>query len=272
MPAHLNTDRIYEVVNAGSLAGGMHLFDSIDSTNTWALGQCDEGRDLPFVCFAEHQTKGRGRRGRHWISPECANIYMSLAWPFQLPVNNLGILSLMQGVAVVQCLHQLGVETAEIKWPNDVLVNGSKIAGILIETTAIRKNSCKAVIGIGLNYRMPDNFEPESSMRWTDLVHVYPGTLPDRGEVAACLLKAVMVMCQRYQQYGDELVSDYADELDALAGRQVQVLHEDGRQLLGTTLGVTARGELRVLINGSEQVFSSADISLISDDRDVAKC
>ena len=272
MPAQLNTDRIYDVIDAGALTGGVHLFDSIDSTNAWALSQCDEGRDLPFVCFAEHQTKGRGRRGRHWISPEGANIYMSLAWPFKLPVNNLGLLSLMQGVAVVQCLHQLGVETAEIKWPNDVLVNGNKIAGILIETTAIRTNSCKAVIGIGLNYRMPDNFEPESSMIWTDLAHVYPGALPDRGEVAASLLKAVMVMCQRYQQYGDELVSDYADELDALAGRQVQVLHEDGRQLLGTTLGVTARGELRVLINGSEQVFSSADISLIPDDRDVAKC
>ena len=263
MPAQLNTDKIYEVVNDGVLPGGLHVFDSIDSTNAWALEQCDEGRELPFVCFAEHQTKGRGRRGRHWLSPERANIYMSLAWPFKLPVNSLGMLSLMQGVAVVRCLRRLGITSAEIKWPNDVLVNGSKIAGILIETTAIRPESCKVVIGIGLNYRMPDDFVAESAMTWTDLAHTCPGPLPDRGEIAASLLEEAITMCQRYQQSAASLVADYADELGVLENRPVQVLHEDGRKLTGTTMGLTARGELRVMIDNTEQTFSSADISLL---------
>ena len=263
MPAQLNTDRIYKVVDDGVLPGGLHLFDSIDSTNAWALKQCDDGRELPFVCFAEHQTKGRGRRGRHWLSPERANIYMSLAWPFKLPVNNLGMLSLMQGMAVVNCLRKLGISSAEIKWPNDVLVHGRKIAGILIETTAIRPESCKVVIGIGLNYDMPEDFVAESAMACADLAHVCPGPLPGRDEVAASLLEETIIMCQRYQQAAASLVADYADDLEVLNNRQVQVLHEDGRKLVGTTLGLTSRGELRVMIDNSEQTFSSADISLL---------
>jgi BirA family biotin operon repressor/biotin-[acetyl-CoA-carboxylase] ligase len=188
---------------------------------------------------------------------------MSLAWPFKLPVNSLGMLSLMQGIAVVHCLHKFGVSSAEIKWPNDVLVNGSKIAGILIETTSVRAESCKVIIGIGLNYQMPEDVITDSTMKWTDVAHECPEPLPDRGEIAACLLQEAMAMCQRYQQSAAALAADYADELAVLNNRLVQVLHEDGRKLVGTTMGLTARGELRVVIDNREQTFSSADISLL---------
>lgn len=272
MPAQLNKDSIYRVLDAGALAGGVHLFDSIDSTNAWSLQQCREGRSLPFACFAEHQSKGRGRRGRHWVSPQRANIYMSLAWPFDLPVDSLGMLSLMQGVAVVRCLRQIGIGRAEIKWPNDVLVNGDKIAGILIETTAVKAGSCTAVIGIGLNYRMPEDFVAESTMLWTDIVHACKAELPDRSDVAARVLQECMVMCQRYQQQGVALVAEYQGELGALANRKIRIQHEDGRRLRGTSMGVTGRGELRVLVDGREQVFSSADISLIPDVEGGSSC
>jgi BirA family biotin operon repressor/biotin-[acetyl-CoA-carboxylase] ligase len=263
MPAQLNKDRIYDVIDDGALTGGVHLFDTVDSTNAWSLRQCEQGRELPFVCFAEHQTKGRGRRGHHWVSPERANIYMSLAWAFKLPVNSLGMLSLMQGIAVVQCLRRFDVEAVEIKWPNDVLVNGAKIAGILIETTSVRAESCKAIIGIGLNYQMPEDIITESTMAWTDVAHARPQPLPDRSEIAACLLQQAMAMCQRYQQSAAALVADYSDELEVLVNRSVEVLHEDGRKLTGTTMGLTTQGELRVMIDNREQRFSSADISLL---------
>jgi BirA family biotin operon repressor/biotin-[acetyl-CoA-carboxylase] ligase len=242
--------------------GGVHLFDSIDSTSDWSLRELRQGREPAFVCIADHQSKGRGRRGRHWLSPPDANIYCSLAWHFELAADRLGVLSLAQGVAVIKALEKIGINNAWLKWPNDVLIKGEKIAGILIETSDVRKDSCNVVIGIGVNFRMPDNITPESGMRWTDVAHSNSAMPADRNRLLAILLDEAVSMCRLYQQKADAILADIKAELDVLNNREVNVHLDNGDRLTGKVLGVNERGELRVLVKGKERVFNSADVSL----------
>ena len=258
----LDKKTVMQLIEDGSFPGGVHLFDTINSTNDWALEELKQGRELPFVCIADHQSKGRGRRGRHWLSPPGANIYMSLAWHFELAVGKLGVLSLAQGVAVIKALKKIGINDAWLKWPNDVLINDEKIAGILVETSGVRANSCNAVIGMGVNYRMPENIVSETDMCWTDVAHSTDDIIPDRNVLAAMLLNEAVGMCRLYQQKSTALLSDYKHELDVLTGKDVNVYCENGDQLTGTVLGINEIGELRVLIKSNERVFNCADVSL----------
>ncbi len=262
MANEINKEIVLQLIEEGSFPGGVHLFDSIDSTNDWSLRELRQGREPAFVCIADHQSKGRGRRGRHWLSPPDANIYCSLAWHFELPVDKLCVLSLAQGVAVIRSLEKIGINNAWLKWPNDVLIEGEKIAGILIETSDVRTDSCNVVIGIGLNFHMPEDVTPESGMRWTDVAHSNSTMPADRNRLLAILLDEAVGMCRLYQQKANAILSDIKAELDVLNNREVSVHLDNGDQLTGKVLGVNSRGELRVLVNGNERVFNSADVSL----------
>ncbi len=262
MANKLNRNRISQYLEEGSLAGGLHLFDSIDSTNAWALSQCKQSREMPFACVADQQSQGRGRRGRQWLSPPDANIYMSLAWRFKLPLKKLAVLSLVQGVAVIKALNKAGVGNAKLKWPNDVLINGNKIAGILIETTGARNEACDAVIGIGLNYRMPDDAVQEAGMRWTDVCRETHTLSVSRDQMTALLLNESIAMCKRYQNKHMSLVDEYREEIESLMNQIMNVQTDEGTQIIGQAIGVTSAGELRMLIDGQEQIFNSAEVSL----------
>ena len=262
MANEINKEIILQLLEQGLFPGGVHLFDSIDSTNDWSLAELKQGREPAFVCIADHQSKGRGRRGRHWLSPAGANIYLSLTWHFESAVGKLGVLSLAQGVAVIKALGKIGISNAWLKWPNDVLINDEKIAGVLIETSAVRANSCNAVIGIGLNYRMPENIRPESGMRWTDIAHSNCASLPDRNKLIAVLITEAVAMCRLYQQNTTAIMSGIKSELEVLNNRNVSLHLDNGDRLAGAVLGVNEMGELRVLVDGKERVFNSADVSL----------
>lgn len=258
----LDKETVLQLIEEGLFTGGVHLFDSIGSTNDWSLAELKHGREPPFVCITDHQSRGRGRRGRHWLSPPAANIYMSLAWHFELPADQLGVLSLAQGIAVINALRQAGIRQAWLKWPNDVMINANKIAGVLIETSAMRANSCNAVIGIGLNYQIPENSMPESAICMTDVAHSGSAGLPGRNNLLAILLKETVSMCHLYQQKATAILADFKHELEALNGKIVSVHAEKDDWLTGTVLGINDTGELRVLVAGHERTFNSADVSI----------
>lgn len=263
MTNELNKETLLQQFDDGLFAGGIHIFDSVASTSDWASAELRLGRQTPFVCIADHQSKGRGRRGRHWISPPGANIYMSIARHFELPPEQLGLLSLAQGVAVIRALTGSGVKGAWLKWPNDVFIKQDKIAGILIETSQLRPNSCNVVIGIGLNYRMPAGAMPESGIHWTDVVQAAgSGPVPDRNDMVMMLITEVVKMCDHYQENTLSIFKELQAELGALTGKDVSLHLDNGNLLEGTVLGINQRGELRVRVQGHERVFNSADISL----------
>lgn len=268
MPDTLDSDTITQQLAQADdiLPGGVSVHASLDSTNAWSMRRCRAGAVTPFACVADSQTQGKGRRGRRWLSPPRSNIYLSLVWPFERAVNEMGPLPIVIGKAVVDVLRSLGIDDAVQKWPNDVLLNANKLAGILIETVNIGKVGCTAVIGIGLNWRMPATAVIDTDTGWTDVSRCLrdrgESDLPDRNFLVASLLRACCASCRSYQQRGAALLSDSREMRALFSGQQVKVLPENGLPVQGLALGLTADGELRVRVDGAERVFSSADVSL----------
>jgi len=233
------------------------LFEKTDSTNEQALLKVKQGSVLPLACFAEEQTQGRGRRGKVWISPPGGSVYLSLAWQFDLPVSELGGLSLAMGVAVARVLKGIGLRQIGLKWPNDVLVDDRKIAGILIETTQLSSISTTAIIGIGLNFKLSDQLQVKPDQPWTDVV----SSSNRKIELAGLLLRECMVICESFTQPECDLMAEYR-EYDICTQQPVNVYLEEGLVLQGMVVGFEASGEIRVLIDDDERLFNSAEISL----------
>jgi BirA family biotin operon repressor/biotin-[acetyl-CoA-carboxylase] ligase len=271
MPEKLDTNRIQHALGDKC---SVNLFESLDSTNEWVLQKIREGESIPFACFAEQQTQGRGRRGKHWVSPPLCNIYMSLGWMFELPVSQIGVLSLAIGMAVVKALEKTGIQNAMLKWPNDVLVDDKKIAGILIETARINDKNTSVCIGVGLNYHLSDTLLPGGlsevpDQLWTDVVtSLNHQPESGRNQLATLLLQECVAMCERMPQEQEKLIKEFQDQYDACAQKAVSVMLDNGVQLQGIACGVTPTGEIRILIDGEERVFNSAEISLRKQDQE----
>ncbi|MGB1091882.1 MAG: biotin--[acetyl-CoA-carboxylase] ligase, partial [Oceanobacter sp.] len=122
---------------------------TVDSTNTYLLEQAADHMGKRFAALAEMQTGGRGRRGRHWVSPFGKNIYLSLLVTLPGEVGQQFGLSLVTAIAVEQALTKQGIDGISLKWPNDVYLNGRKLAGILLEARQSQPGFCQVVIGIG---------------------------------------------------------------------------------------------------------------------------
>jgi BirA family biotin operon repressor/biotin-[acetyl-CoA-carboxylase] ligase len=239
------------------------LFEKTDSTNEQALLKVKQGCVLPLVCFAEEQTQGRGRRGKVWVSPPGGSIYLSLAWKFALPVNDLGCLSLAMGVAVARVLKNIGLQQVGLKWPNDVLVGDKKIAGILIETLRITRQAATVIIGIGLNYKLPKELQDAAAQSWTDIVSSMGMEFqPGRNKIAGLLLRECMDICESFAQARHELMMEYQQQHDICLRQAVNIYLDDGRLMQGVVAGFEDNGEIRILIDDEEKLFNSADISL----------
>jgi BirA family biotin operon repressor/biotin-[acetyl-CoA-carboxylase] ligase len=125
-------------------------------TNSRLLAITDLPAGKADVCIAEHQSAGRGRRGREWLAPFGGGICLSLSWTFPEPPPQLGALSLAVGVALLRALGSHGASGVRLKWPNDVLVNERKLGGILCELRAEAGGPAYVVIGVGLNARLAE--------------------------------------------------------------------------------------------------------------------
>ena len=237
------------------------VFGEIDSTNDWALQQCVENHPLPVACCAEAQRHGRGRRGRSWASPRSSNIYLSLAWPFYRPLAELGPLALVAGISVARILSAYGVP-ARLKWPNDVLVDGRKIAGVLIESRIRAGRASEMIIGVGLNVAMPAAEGRSIDQRWTDLLSVYGGEQGlERNRLVAELLQQLMDHCRIFEAQGFAALRSEWERLDLCRGQMIEV-RQDEQCWVGEARGVDDQGALVVHTEQGERAFNAAEVSL----------
>lgn len=235
---------------------------ALDSTNAELLRRGIPGAGAQ-VLLAERQTGGRGRRGRAWASPLAANLYLSLGRRFESGLARLGGLSLVAGIAVVEALHGLGVAEARLKWPNDLVVVREaalrKLGGILVEGGGEYAGPARAVLGIGLNIRMPAAAAATIGQPWIDLRTLGAGL--SRNQVAAALLARLLPALDRFDAEGlAPFLSAYA-RYDALAGQPVRVLAGEG-EYAGTALGLAADGALRVRTASGERSVHAGEVSL----------
>lgn len=255
--------------SANERIAGLEVAWSIDSTNSELLRRRAPEGGGAEILLAERQTGGRGRRGRVWASPLAAHLYLSLARGFGGGLARLGGLSLVAGVAVAEALKTLGFDGVRLKWPNDVVVVAPdglrKLGGLLIEGSGEHAGPARAVIGLGLNVRMPDAVARDIDQPWCDLAGLSvqaSRALPDRNTIAATVLAHLLPALDVFDADGlAPFLSRYA-ALDALAGQAV-VLHSPNTTQSGTALGLAEDGALRLRFDdGREQHVHAGEVSV----------
>lgn len=240
------------------LAGLDVLFET-DSTNAHALRSPVPARGTQ-AWLAERQTAGRGRRGREWTSPLAAHVYLSLARRFEGGVAALQGLSLAVGVAVADALHGLGYRQVGLKWPNDLLADGRKLGGILVEVGGDAGGPLRVVVGLGINVAMPASAARGIDQPWCDLASLSSAP-PSRAAVCVALLDALLPMLARFERDGLAPFLDGWARHDLLAGHAVRVI-EGRREHLGVAMGITADGALRLRHDDGERRYHAGEASL----------
>jgi BirA family biotin operon repressor/biotin-[acetyl-CoA-carboxylase] ligase len=243
------------------------LLDEVDSTNDW-LSRLPADQQHAHAVLADAQTDGRGRRHKDWFSPAGGNVYFSLGWRFEHTDAGLATLPLLAGIALCRALATCGLEGHGIKWPNDVLVQGEKLAGILVEMQSAPEGPALAVIGAGINVRMPPFGQAAAGRRidrpWTDLAASLPADRapPERNRLTAALLNELLVALADFQRDGFEPFRSAWQDWDLLQGQQVE-LDLDNRTLAGKARGVDHSGGLRLeQQDGTIKVFHSGEVSV----------
>lgn len=230
----------------------------IDSTNAELLRRGASAGVQALL--AERQSAGRGRRGRRWESPLAAHLYLSLQRRFEGGIAALAGLSIAVGVAAAEALRGLGFAQVGLKWPNDLLAQGRKLGGILIEFGGEEGGVVRVVIGIGINVRMPAVAAAGIDQPWIDLAALAP-SLPSRNAIAAAVLGAQLAALREFAAGGLTPFLPRWQALDACAGKPVEVLAGDRREA-GIALGIDASGALRVRHGDDERRYHSAEVSL----------
>ncbi len=243
-----------------TLLSDIEIHFELDSTNRYLLALAKKGAASGYVCMAEYQFEGRGRRGRKWVSPLGRNIYLSLLWHFTDVVHSLGGLSLAVGVALARSLKQIGLHDVELKWPNDIYWQGRKLGGILIEIFGEASGPCCVVIGFGLNKQMDTTSGDEIDQPWVDLDTALGHSI-SRNHLAGILIGGMLQALCDFERLGLEHYLPEFQNFDAILGKPV-VLRMGSQLVMGVARGVDKEGALLVDSNGHIQRYYSGDVSV----------
>ncbi|MDP2759279.1 MAG: biotin--[acetyl-CoA-carboxylase] ligase [Sideroxyarcus sp.] len=247
-------------------AGGVVQLDILDhatSTNAILLQRAALGAPSGGVLAAEWQSAGRGRLGRAWHAGLGDALTFSLLWRFECGLGALSGLSLAVGVAVLRALHELGVHDVTLKWPNDILLAGDKLAGILLEAQGDMLGPSAVVIGIGLNLAVSEAARAAIDQPVGDLAAAGV-PLTERNRVLGLLLKHLLRVLDEFTAHGFGALRTEWERNHAFQQRDVKLALADGTQVTGQVRGVTDEGALRVETAEGEQVFHAGEISLRS--------
>jgi len=222
--------------------------------------------DLPAgrfdACLAEFQTAGRGRRGRRWLAPFGSGLCLSVNWTFRDAPAALGALSLAAGVAVLRALASLGVAGAGLKWPNDIVHEGRKLGGILIDLRGEAAGPAYVVVGVGLNTRLSAQAFAALRAEGSEAVDLATlGAAPRRSSMAALLVGEFALALEEFDARGFVAFADEWRCADALAGRPVRVLQGRDSQD-GVARGVDPDGALVLETGGARRRILSGDVSV----------
>lgn len=238
----------------------IHVLPESPSTNAHLLARatvCGE------ACLAEVQTAGRGRRGRAWHMPAYRNIALSVVWHFERGAGALAGLSLALGVAVRDALHAFGVPALALKWPNDILGDGRKLAGLLLDVQGEAHGPVRVVVGVGVNVAVPAADAAAIAQPFVDLQTLLPHVRPiDRNQLAGLLIRHLRAVLREFADSGFAPFHARWEQAHAYAGRPVRIVGEQ-EMFDGIAEGVTADGALCVrAADGRARYVQAADVSL----------
>lgn len=227
----------------------VHYHQTISSTNEFISRQINQLKKGD-LCLAEYQTAGRGRRGRQWLSPFAGQLIFSFYWTID-PKKALDGLSLVIGLAIAEALN------AKVKWPNDILLSGRKLGGILVEI--INKNGLlNLVVGIGINVKLPQS--TEISQPYAQLTEQDPSI--DREKILIKVIQRIYSRLAQFEEKGinEEFMQQWIN-YNEFFGDEVNVFTEQGA-ISGIEQGIDKRGYLKVITDEGEQYFNAGEVSL----------
>ena len=234
----------------------VEVFPAIDSTNTYLIegGKSCAGR----LCSAEIQLGGRGRRGRQWFSPFARNLAISMGFATVHDMSELGGLSMVAGLALVDVLQSLGIQGVGLKWPNDVLIAEAKVCGILVELVTV-SGATEVVVGFGVNVALDSRDIAQIDQSVTDLRR--HGVTLDRTQLLILFAKSVRKHIAHFDQHGFSRFKRAFDAVHTLQGQQCRILMGD-HEIYGEVVGVADDGGIQVRSDGQVHVYHGGEISL----------
>jgi len=259
-PDILSVNELESIRKTTWIGKKIHYFESIDSTNNSAKKMAEEGAEHGTLLVADEQTSGRGRRGHAWASPKGSSIYMSLILKPEIEPNNASMLTLVMALAVVKGIKDsTGLET-QIKWPNDIVIDGKKVCGILTEMSTQIECINYIVIGAGINVQnetFPKEVEDIASS-----LYLKSGKKQNRASLIESIWEAFEIYYEAYLKTQDmhELVNEYNRNL-ANMHKQVKVL-DPIDTYEGKAMGITEKGELIIDTWESRKLVSSGEVSV----------
>lgn len=239
----------------------IRYFESIDSTNFKAKELAEQGFPSGTLVVSDEQTAGRGRRGRSWESPSGTGIFMTLMLKPEINPNNASMLTLVSALAVAKAINEVTGLEAQIKWPNDIVVNGKKICGILTEMSAQFDYINHIVIGIGINVHN-EAFPEEIAHMASSIMLESGGNRYRRAEIIEKILEYFEKYYEIYLETEDlsALTREY-NQILVNMNKSVRVL-DPKDEFEGKAMGITPRGELIVDTWESRKLVSSGEVSV----------
>lgn len=228
----------------------VHYQPVMSSTNEWIL-QNIPNLNKGDLCLTEYQTAGRGRRGRQWLSPFAGQMIFSFYWTFD-PKKSIEGLSLVVGLAIAEVLN------VQVKWPNDILFDGRKLGGILVEIANHKNGVLNLVIGVGINVSLPT--QTEISQPYAQLSEMDPAI--DRQTLFPTLIQHLYARLERFEKEGINAEFQQAwQNHNAFFNSEVNVITEQ-RVISGIEQGIDERGYLRVQCGAELKMFNGGEVSL----------
>lgn len=236
------------------------LLEETDSTNAYLLERSATASFHGSICLAEAQAQGRGRRGRQWVATPYQNILLSMGWRFASGPGIVAGLSLAAGVALARALEEYGVPGIGLKWPNDVLWEDKKLAGVLVDVHGEATGPSLIVLGVGVNGYIGSHDAAQIDQPWTDL-HTITGKSVDRNRLAALILRELRHMFEVFADKGLAAFRDAWQRRHRYHGQRVRLL-AGSREVAGTVEGIDDHGALLLRDARGVQAFHSGEISL----------
>ena len=261
-PSRLDSEKIKNNLNSVRLGSEILVFDAVSSTNDLAKQYLEEGATEGLVLMSESQTSGRGRMGRSWVSSPGIGIYMSAILKPRIQPQRLPQLTLVAGLAAVQAINEFTKHKAQLKWPNDILLNGKKLCGILCEYHPITNGEAGVIVGIGVNANhspadFPDDLRPSATS-----LGIETGNPVDRQALASALIRHLDREYDAFLRDGAPAIISQWTENSDMFGKKIAVTR-GGSVIHGTALGLDPQGRLLIRTQqGEELACDSGEVSL----------
>ena len=239
----------------------IEVLQRIDSTNSYLKDQSPPPVGKFRVVIAEHQTAGRGRHDRQWISFPGGSLCLSLAYRFQHTRPDLPALTLALGTGIAELLSAMGVAKVALKWPNDVMVGNSKLGGILTETLFRGQEDATVIAGVGLNFDRSASGKAIEGSAWaesaTGLKQVMENP-PSRERLSGVVIESLMSTFKQFEKHGFNAFAERFEAYDWLLNKVIDVATPEG-PVGGIAAGISDDGALLVATNsGPREIYAGS--------------